>query len=167
MKIPKILYIENFLSDKECDDLISLYHNTPDTNNSDDTIWSGRGRWPVYPENLHKKLTIDELSTAEFFFNKKFSQDNLHLMRWDVGHEMRPHNDLGGHNEFAHRHYASIVYLNDNYVGGDLYIPKFDINIKPKKGLFVCFEGSKIEHGVSKIEEGTRFTSICWFTEII
>ena len=100
------------------------------------------------------------------FFNKKFEIDNLHLMVWNVGHKMRPHSDYGGQNEFPNRDYASIIYLNDDYEGGDLVIPKIKFVNKPKKGQLVTFAGGKLLHGVTKITKGKRYTSICWFTQL-
>ena len=35
----------------------------------------------------------------------------------------------------AHRDFAGIVYLNDDYDGGELYFTGLDIAIKPKRGM--------------------------------
>lgn len=160
-----ILYMENFLTDEECNKLIDLYNISP-TQDFSEGIWAGRAKWLNYPEDIKRKLILGETRAAEKFFKKMFMQDNLHVMIWNEGHEMPPHSDYGHDDEYAHRHYASIVYLNDDYEGGDLYMPELGLTIKPKKGLYVCFRGGEILHGVTKITKGTRYTAICWFTEI-
>lgn len=160
-----ILIIDNFLSSKECDDLIDLYNNT-ENNNYQNGIWIGRSRFPKYNENQKNKLITERKRLSEEYFNEKFEIDNLHLMIWNVGHKMRPHSDYGGNNEFPHREFASIIYLNDDYHGGNLVIPKLKFVNKPKKGQLVTFRGGKLFHGVTTITKGTRYTSICWFKVI-
>ena len=156
---------DNFLTDNECNELIELYNKTEKNNNSDG-VWTGRGRWPVYTDKQIEKLVIKRKELVEKYFNKKFEIDNLHIMIWDVGHKMTPHSDYGSKNEFPHREYASIIYLNDDYEGGDLVIPKIKFVNKPKKGQLITFAGGKLIHGVTKITKGKRYTSICWFTEL-
>jgi hypothetical protein len=163
----EILIIDNYLSDKECDDLINLYHNTEaKIFKNYEGPWKGRGKWPEYTECQENKLIHERKSVCEEYFNKKFEIINLHLMVWNVGHKMRPHSDYGAENEFPHREFASIIYLNDNYEGGNLVIPELKFVNKPKKGQLVTFRGGKLFHGVTTITKGTRYTSICWFKVI-
>ncbi len=57
------------------------------------------------------------------------------------------------------QNYNSILYLNDNYDGGELVFPDYEIEIKPKVGDFICFpSNSKYLHRVNKILSGTRYT---------
>jgi predicted 2-oxoglutarate/Fe(II)-dependent dioxygenase YbiX len=161
----EIFMNDNFLSHKECDNLIELYHNTESYDNSDG-VWSGRARWPDYTEHQKNKLITERKKVCEEYFNEKFEIDNLHLMVWKVGHKMTPHSDYGSSNEFPHREFASIIYLNDNYEGGNLVIPELKLVNRPKKGQLVTFRGGKLFHGVTTITKGTRYTSICWFKVI-
>jgi len=162
-----ILVIDNFLSEQDCDDLVRLYKNTPAYEHDDNNdIWRGRSRWPDYTEHQKNKLISERKSFCEEYFNEKFEIDNLHLMVWNVGHKMRPHSDYGAENEFPHREFASIIYLNDNYEGGNLVIPELKFVNRPKKGQLVTFRGGKLFHGVTTITKGTRYTSICWFKMI-
>lgn len=160
----EVLYVENFLSPDQCDRLIELYEDSPVQHVGDENdVWSGRPKWLSYPQDIDDKLRREQVSLSESHFNKKFAQDNLHLMVWNVGHEMLPHSDYA-EGEYSHRDYASIVYLNDDYDGGILYMPEKNIEIVPKKGLFVSFRGGDIKHGVTKITRGKRYTAICWLT---
>ena len=57
------------------------------------------------------------------------------------------HKSMGPHvdkNDFNNRLlYTVIVYLNDDYDGGELYFKNFDIKIKPKAGSIVIFPSVK------------------------
>jgi hypothetical protein len=44
---------------------------------------------------------------------------------------------------------SNLIYLNDNYSGGELYFPEHDLMIKPEKGMFVSFPGNFFNrHGI-------------------
>ena len=59
----------------------------------------------------------------------------------------------------AHRDFSGIVYLNDNYRGGEFYFTALDTIIKPKKGMLVAFTaGFHHEHAVLRVESGQRLT---------
>jgi hypothetical protein len=38
-------------------------------------------------------------------------------------------------------HISNLVYLNDNYDGGELYFPEYDLMIKPEPGMLISFPG--------------------------
>ena len=67
------------------------------------------------------------------------------------------------HKDFTHHCYTSIIYLNDDFKGGETVVEKK--KIKPKQGLMVLFAGDKMTHGVNKIKKGTRYTIPCWYTK--
>jgi|TARA_R110002020_G_scaffold20000_1_gene68589 hypothetical protein len=67
------------------------------------------------------------------------------------------------HKDFTYHCYTSIIYLNDNFEGGETVVEKK--KIKPKQGLMVLFAGDKMTHGVNKIKKGTRYTIPCWYTK--
>jgi uncharacterized protein YeeX (DUF496 family) len=47
--------------------------------------------------------------------------------------------------------YASIIYLNDNYNGGEFYFVNKNFEIKPKPGSLLIFPGTQeFEHGVKE-----------------
>lgn len=59
---------------------------------------------------------------------------------------------------------SSVLYLNENYLGGELYFPKQNLKFKPKPGTLVVFEGSTEKpHGVLKVSEGVRHNLITFF----
>ena len=55
--------------------------------------------------------------------------------------------------------YAAVLYLNDDYMAGELFFPNFELTIKPAAGDLVIFPGTReFEHGVHVVAAGpTRY----------
>lgn len=50
-----------------------------------------------------------------------------------------------------------MLFLNDNYDGGELYFSDQDVTVTPKKGTLVAFPSSfMVPHGVHEVKNGTR-----------
>lgn len=67
------------------------------------------------------------------------------------------------------KHFASMLYLSDDFEGGELYFPlQNDFEIKPKTGMLALFSGDFNHiHGVRQIISGTRYVqSTFWSREI-
>lgn len=60
-------------------------------------------------------------------------------------------------------HLSNIIYLNDDFEGGELFFPDFGIDIKPKPGMLAVFPGNiNYLHGVRKVVGNTRYTGTLW-----
>ena len=60
--------------------------------------------------------------------------------------------------------YASILYLNDNFEGGETYF-EYGTLLKPEQGTAVIFESMKHFHGVHPAHgEEDRYTAPIWYT---
>jgi hypothetical protein len=55
--------------------------------------------------------------------------------------DMGPHVDFNDENDYLA--YTIVVYLNDNYEGGELYFNEFDIKVKPKAGSVMMYPSFK------------------------
>jgi hypothetical protein len=67
---------------------------------------------------------------------------------------------------FNHREYGAIIYLNDNYSGGHTYYPNHNFDIAPAVGKLAIHPGDPEHlHGVSKIEDGVRYTLASFWTQ--
>jgi Rps23 Pro-64 3,4-dihydroxylase Tpa1-like proline 4-hydroxylase len=111
------------------------------------------------------------------------------IVLWKEGQFMNRHNDDGDirkdpkENIFSHRHFTSVLYLNDDYTGGETYInndgslnPEWSSEVnnlkdfisRPKKGSCVTFYADRRNiHGVNKINSGTRIVISSWYTKDI
>jgi hypothetical protein len=53
---------------------------------------------------------------------------------------------------------GGVIYLNNDYVGGEIYFPDHDIQIKPEPGMLVFFPGDgNYGHGVTRMMSGRRY----------
>jgi len=94
--------------------------------------------------------------------------DTLQIVRWFPGMEQPPHADDMSNTDikgFAHRVFGSIIYLNENYDGGHTYYPNHNFDIAPKTGSLALHPGDAEHlHGVTKIENGMRYTIASFWT---
>ena len=177
--LSKILVSENTLSSKECTVLIDLYDRYSELSPQKDC--SGRpllhyytlrdldsesASW-VYSVSLRCKEKIEaDLRTPELFV------DSVLLACLWPGDSHIPHADNSRRehgrwlpNHTPQRDYTALVYLNDNFTGGELVFPDRDVVIIPKSGLFVGFPSNhKFVHAVPNVLSGKRYSLPVWFT---
>ena len=95
--------------------------------------------------------------------------DTVHLVRWREGQSMRAHADNahldGTPNEYPWRDFATVLYLNDDFDGGELFFERTGLTLKPRAGTLVGFTGGLDHvHGVTEVRRGTRYTMPAWHT---
>ena len=74
------------------------------------------------------------------------------LQRMQEGVELKAHTDQ--HTDPSIK-YATILYLNDNYVAGELFFSNKGLELKPKPGTLVFFPGTdEFNHGVRHVGKG-------------
>jgi hypothetical protein len=86
------------------------------------------------------------------------SDPELHLSGLATIQRMQPGVQLTSHTD-QHTdpsiRYATIIYINDEYLDGELFFPNLDIELKPKPGTLLIFPGNEeYEHGVRVVGEG-------------
>lgn len=177
--LSKVLVSENTLSIEECTFLIDLYDRYCELSLQRDcngrlllhyyTIRdadSESASW-VYGVSLRCKEKLEVgLGTPELFV------DSLFLACLLPGDSHIPHadNQRREHgrwlpNHTPQRDYTGLVYLNDNFTGGELVFPDRDVVIIPKPGLFVGFPSNhKFVHAVPNVLSGKRYSLPVWFT---
>lgn len=112
------------------------------------------------PEDVRNILSdalaraIDEMS-IRFETKVVQSADNWVVVRWPVGSEMGLHADDLGRHEFQ---MSGIIYFNDDYEGGTITFPKYNLSIKPNAGDLIIFPGNMhYAHRVDRITKGVRY----------
>lgn len=63
------------------------------------------------------------------------------------------------------RDISIVLYLNDDFEGGEFVFPDLDIKVSPKPGLLLCFPSSHhYRHGVLPVTKGERLAVVSWLT---
>lgn len=87
------------------------------------------------------------------------------LQRMQEGVELKSHTDQ--HTDPSIQ-YATILYINDDYVDGELFFKKIDFKIKPKSGSLLVFPGTaEYEHGVAPVGPGPIRYVLVGFVKIM
>ena len=167
------LVLENFLDGKICDRLCETFRDlSTRIVNHVPGFWNGRFLWhsdmrKPYGELADHMRIAQRLATdrvTEFYrLTQPIYPDLLQIMSWPVGIHMPPHADNanpdGSPHAMAHRDFAGIVYLNDDYRGGEFYFTARDTLITPRKGMLLAFTaGFYHEHAVLRVDGKERLT---------
>ena len=83
----------------------------------------------------------------------------------DEGELWLPHDGEWLPNHTPTRSYTNILYLNDDFKGGETHFPNFGVQCKPKAGTLLMFKSDEVhEHGVRPVEINSRFNMSAWFS---
>jgi hypothetical protein len=102
-------------------------------------------------------------------YGKDVIPTSIHAQKWEVGSSANPHSDNsdfdGNPTEgFDNLKYVGILYLNNDYEGGDLFFPEHEISIHPNAGSMYLFSGGVENiHGVTEITSGTRYSVVSFW----
>lgn len=172
----KILIEEDFLPKDTCKRMANSLSRSNLWENNGDGIWNNRSinLGSMTYEDLEMMLTlrstVKEKITKFYDLTESLYSDIFQFVRWREGNNLEPpHADAenldGSDHPFFYRNYASIIYLNDDYEGGEIYFPTLNIRPNIKPGTLVSFPGTlEYLHGVSTVTRGTRYTIAGFFT---
>ncbi len=152
----KTIIIDNFLSKEECISLINYYEK----NKESSFLYRD-----VYPS---QNLEINHNSEINFLFKKLQSNtvvvdvnskiDWCQIVKWPTGSKQDLHFDTTS-NETT---FSSIVYLNENFEGGQTYYEDGTI-IQPVTGRGLFFDGIFYKHGVKEVSKNIRYVVATWY----
>ena len=98
---------------------------------------------------------------AEFGVQAYTTGEGWQLMKYGQGHHFGNHID---DSKSFPRTFSISYYLNDDYEGGEIEFPRFDIKIKPKANQAIIFPANYVyNHVVHPVTSGTRYTIVNWF----
>jgi len=82
------------------------------------------------------------------------------LLRYRTGNEYKAHYDG---DTVTRRAVSPILYLNDDYEGGELEFVNFDLKIKPRAGSLYIFPSSfPYAHIAHPVTKGTKYAIVSW-----
>ena len=150
-KTEKVFVFDNYLTSTECD----YYHTLIKD------FGVGNYSWEERTVDITKDKIVSK--TIDFFknhLNLKLEIAQSQIQNWNIGSSSDLH--IHNHNGRESTKYNSLIYLNDDFDGGEFFT-KNGISIKPKKGLLTIFNGQKVWHGVKTIKNKDRKTIIFWW----
>jgi len=165
-----IKVIPNFLSDEEIEYMLTHLQETRRTsfvsqkdNEGNPTSWIHNYQGIVDKYNIFERV-LDEVKKAYNHDNiKKKDLEYLNIARWDKGTKLTLHVDDLGY--VTDNHLPTLIYLNDDYEGGELGFATHNLVIKPKRGDLIMFPGNMhYAHEVFEVLSGVRYTVPIWFT---
>lgn len=163
-----IVFVPNLLTTDECVSItnycesVKLWHSNS-YDGSNDKVHSiasfsdsSLSALKVAVNSLHEKI--------ENRFGRELGPQFPGIRKWEVGDYQPLHADGedtdGNPNEAYAVDYASVIYINDNYSGGEIEFPLQEIIWKPVSGTAVFFPANKwFAHKVHEVTCGTRYTS--------
>jgi Rps23 Pro-64 3,4-dihydroxylase Tpa1-like proline 4-hydroxylase len=85
----------------------------------------------------------------------------INYVRYKPGQHFAVHSDSG----FSYNcTVSSVMYLNDEYEGGELWFPFLDLTYKPKAGDIVIFPSTYIyAHASKPITSGVKYSAVTMF----
>ena len=175
------IIVPDFLTDAECDRLTVMFdrlHGLVKHRKVGVDFWEGR---IVYMNEVAQHDAsaaaimggFQKRATAmlgDFYvLTSPLWTDTVQLNIWEQNSYLPPHTDNSNPDGSSHttpwRDFSSIVYLNDDYEGGELYFTAKDRILKPQRGMLVAFSaGYHHEHGVLKVTSGRRITMPAFYT---
>ena len=87
-------------------------------------------------------------------------KEDYEILKYGEGNFFIDHVDDG---LFMTRKVSIVYYFNDNYDGGEIIFPRFDLEIKPKANQLLLFPANYIyNHNVNEVTKGTRYSMVNW-----
>jgi prolyl 4-hydroxylase len=174
--------IDDFLTYEECDEMIQMAQEkglAPSlvySEESDNTDTSHRVSDQAWVNTGHMSL-IRKVSSISGKPPENFEE--IQVVKYEKGGFFKPHYDAcdGGetfckrmNGNSGQRYMTCLVYLNDDFEGGETVFPKLDVKIIPKKGKALVFfntddKGELIRdslHGGNPVDSGTKWICNVW-----
>ncbi len=181
----EIVVVEDFLTQDEADYVLALATGDP-------ALWDGSNDGSGLKEWYGNQLRVDQKNLKDKFqeyrmffdmlqerakpiFAKEYQLSEFYFLPINsVSRRIGP--GLGVHtDEISPEHpqynpnekiitHGFVVYINEDYEGGEIFYPQKDLSIKPKALSLVMHPGNKeYEHGVHEVKKTTRY-SLSWWT---
>lgn len=86
--------------------------------------------------------------------------DSYGILKYGLGQKFVNHID--DHQDY-HRRISTVYYINEDYSGGEINFPRFNISFKPKANQMILFPSTYVyNHSVSPVIEGERYAVVSW-----
>lgn len=173
-----ILQYEKFLLEEDYNILRNYVETTEGWQKMNNPLWNKRvvnvfNIDPAQKQVLNIIAKLHSLTKNEIE-NKlnpegEVHSDTIQFQRTFVQPDQPPHSDSTGNNGedngTSHRKFSSLLYLNDEFDGGNLWFPNQNIEVVPKPNTLVLFPATfEYMHGVKAVTNGIRYSILEFWT---
>jgi predicted 2-oxoglutarate/Fe(II)-dependent dioxygenase YbiX len=96
----------------------------------------------------------------KFNINENLYHESYQALKYRPGEFYKAHYDGGTE---SGRSISAIVYLNDDYEGGEIEFTNFKIKLKPEKGMLILFPSNyAYTHIAHPVTKGTKYSLVTW-----
>jgi prolyl 4-hydroxylase len=176
-----VVEIQNSITSEESKELIDLAEQsltkTTTLGPQIDGYRTAQGTWLGKDLNVSQKIM--EFVSKETNLPTE-NMESIHMVRYDVGGEYKEHHDFFFPNQDYYeencvkrggqRLKSALIYLNDDFEGGETYFPKLNITIKPEKNKMVIWDNLNQDeslnydslHAGLPVKSGVKYIAIIW-----
>lgn len=177
--------IPHFLTNEECDELIQYFNNNKHKQ-IQSSVDNGyiRDKGSVYLKDrnsIQMWIPSKELTLIKKIQRKAQSliplmdylQESIQLVKYSVGGFFKPHYDekITFFQSRYYRYSTLLIYLNDDYNGGETVFPYLNITIQPEKGKAIYFKNMDVKtknilwksyHGGNTVLSNNKYIANLW-----
>ncbi len=162
-----IRQINNFLSQDDVQFIMNKLSTLNEVRNEDDTF--NRSIYVVErDDNRFKELFLKCDLVAEQTYQKKLKGHQLYFIKYSKGDYIKRHNDNWNTENSAGRLYSLVAQMTHPslYEGGNtiVYNDKETVILSKNQGDGIIFP-SKMDHELTEVTEGERFSLVIMFKE--
>jgi hypothetical protein len=177
-----IKVIENFIEQED----LKLINNFLNQHRDNDEFMGGKDFQPEDVRKLNPQVAdllnkyeskvykvVKELFTDQYGIPvNRIPVNHTHFVKWISGMDSKLHCDCEKPDgspalvaDFYKYNVSVLMYPNDDYTGGAITFPDYDLTIKPKPGTFIVFPGNNnYKHTVERVLDGVRYTMPSWYS---
>lgn len=115
--------------------------------------------------SILSKIFYDAFTKCEEDYKSMYAiatdwHDQYGILKYGVGQKFTNHID--DHRDY-HRRVSTLYYLNDDYSGGEINFPRFNITYKPNANEMILFPSTYVyNHSVNEVTDGVRYAVVSW-----
>lgn len=119
-------------------------------------------------QNIHNQLNVLLLAATIPYakrhgINEGLWHEYYSMLRYSSGEEYKEHYDACSENA---RIISCLVYLNNDYEGGEIEFPAFQIKIKPQPGMLILFPSNfAYRHIAHPVTSGQKYCLVTWIKD--
>lgn len=135
------------------------------------TYFLGEMHSSCHPQDPIRRLTSSldlGINSAVQKYTQRYGVHSVESRQWSMiryerGNMFNNHYD---DSPIFPRTFSISLFLNDDFTGGELVFPEFDLTIKPVAGQAVFFPSNyPYLHRVNPVKTGIRYSAVKWFTQ--